>query len=243
LGDKNGKVIASLLAGKKVIKVEDSPLPIKQEKAVGRYVLYPGNPTVLVVSDGLTSLEAKPERWLAKDFFKVERMKSLASSGAGGQWKISRDEEFESWKFADGAGQLDAMVVGNATKALAGLTFTDVAVDVKPENFDKPRTIVAETFDGVAYTIKAARKPDSEDYYLAFNISGEPLRERKPEKGEKPQDKERLDKYFADDIKRLNERLKVEKPLLGWTYVVAAKTLDPLLKDRAELTRTVEKKK
>jgi hypothetical protein len=212
LTDSAGKVIASMLLGKKVIKVEDSPLPIKQEKAVGRYVLYPGNAAVLVVSDGLTNVEARPERWLAKEFFKVERIKSLASSGPGGQWKIARSEEFEPWKFADGAGQLDPTVVSNATKALAGLTFTDVALDVKAENFDKPRTFVAETLDGVTYTLRAAKKPDSEDYYLAVAITGEPLRERKPEKGEKPQDKERLDKYFVDDMKRLNERLKVEQP-------------------------------
>ena len=97
LSDKSGKLIASLLLGKKVIKIEDSPLPIKPEKAVGRYVLYPGNPTVLVVSDGLTSAEAKPERWLAKDFFKVERAKSITSGGAGPQWKLVRSDEFGRW--------------------------------------------------------------------------------------------------------------------------------------------------
>jgi len=235
-------VIASLLLGKKVIKIEDSPLPIKQEKPVGRYVLYPGNPTVLVVSDGLVSVEAKPERWLAKDFFKVDRMKSLTSSGAGAQWKISRKEEFESWKFGDGAGQLDASVVGAAVKALGGLTFDDIALDVKSENFDKPRTFVGETFDDLTYTIKVAKKPDGDDYYLSFTVTGEPPRTRKPEKGEKPEDKEKYDKYFAEDLKRLDARLKIEKSLAGWTYVVSGKTLEPLLKDRAQLTRKAQKK-
>ena len=53
LSDKSGKAIGSLLLGKKVIKIEPSPLPIKQETPVGRYVLSPGNPTVLVLSDAL----------------------------------------------------------------------------------------------------------------------------------------------------------------------------------------------
>ncbi len=242
LSDKSGKGVASLLLGKKVIKIEDSPLPIKQEKPVGRYVLYPGNPTVLVVSDGLVSAEAKPERWLAKDFFKADRMKSLASTGAGPPWKIARSEEFESWKFADGAGQLDAGVVVAAVKALGGLTFADVAPEVKPESFDKPRTFAAETFDNLTYTIRIAKKPDGDDYYLSFSVSGEPPRTRTPEKGEKPADKEKYDKYFTEDLKRLDERLKIEKSLAGWTYVVSGKTLEPLLKERAQLTRTAEKK-
>src|SRR5450759_1352311 len=39
LSDKGGKVIGSLLLGKQVIKIADSPLPIKQEIHVGRYAV------------------------------------------------------------------------------------------------------------------------------------------------------------------------------------------------------------
>ncbi|HEV2007623.1 MAG TPA: DUF4340 domain-containing protein [Burkholderiales bacterium] len=235
LNDKGGKVVATLLLGKKVIKIEDSPLPIKQETPVGRYVLSPGSHTVLVVSDALNSAEAKPERWLAKDFFKAERIKSLAASGDGGQWKIARDEEFGQWKFADGTGELDASAAVAAVNALTALAFTDVAIDVKADSFDKPRTFVAETYDNLTYTVKTAKKPDGDNYYLSFAVSGEPPRERTPEKGEKPADKERLDKQFADGLKKLDERIKLEKSLAGWTYVVAGKSLQPLQKDRAQL--------
>ena len=106
---------------------------------------------------------------------------------------------------------------------------------MKAENFDKPRTLVAETYDNLVYTIRIARKPGSDDYYLAVALSGEPARTRVPEKGEKPADKERLDKQFADALAKLDERLKAEKELAAWTFVVAGKTLEPLLKDRAAL--------
>ena len=82
---------------------------------------------------------------------------------------------------------------------------------------------------------KSPRRPDSDDYYLTVAVSGEPPRERKPEKGEKAEDKERLDKQFADALTKLDERLKAEKALASWTFVVAGKTLEPLLKDRAAL--------
>jgi uncharacterized protein DUF4340 len=234
LSDKNGKLLGSLLLGKKVIKTEDSPLPIKPQTPVGRYVLVPGSQNVLVVSDALVSAEARPERWLAKDFFKVERIRAL-TAGGGAQWKIARSEEYGQWKFASGSGDLDPSAAVAAVNALAALAFTDIAPEVKADTFSEPRTFSAETFDDLTYTIKVAKKPGGDDYYLTVAITGESPRERRPEKGEKPEDKARLDKQFTEDLKRLDDRLKVEKSLAPWTYVVAAKSLEPLLKDRTQL--------
>jgi hypothetical protein len=225
----------SVLLGKKVIKTEPSPLPIKQETPVGRYVLIPGNPTVLVLSDALVMAEAKPGRWLAKDFFKIEGVKSVDASGEGGAWRIARSEEAGQWRLADGAGQIDPSVAVAIANALSSMTFSDVAPGVKPESFDKPRTVVVETFDGLVYTLKLAKKPDGNDYYLTAAVAGEPARTRKPEPDEKPEDKARLDKYFDENLKKLDERLKLERDLAAWTYVVPAKALEPLLKDRTQL--------
>lgn len=241
LSDKSGKVIGSALLGRKVIKIEPSPLPIKQEIPVGRYVLTQGGPTVLVLSDALKNADAKPAQWLARDFFKAERIKSLTASGEGAQWKIIRSEEYGQWKFADGAGQLDGSAATAAVNALSSLAFSDLALGLKAEKFDKPRTLVAETFDNLTYALKLARKPDSADYYLSVTVSGEPPRERKPEAGDKAADKERLDKEFAESRKKLDERLKLERGLAAWTYVVAGKGLEPLLKDRAQLTAAPRK--
>ena len=235
LSDKSGQVIGSLLLGKKVIKIEQSPLPIKQETPVGRYVLSPGNATVLVLSDALKNADAKPAQWLARDFFKAERIKSLAAGGEGAPWKIARNEEYGQWKFAEGAGQLDPSKAVAAVNALAGLSFNDVAIDIKPENLDQPRTLIAETYDNLAYTIRLAKKPGGDDYYLSVAVSGEAARARAPEKGEKPADKERLDKQFEESLKKLDERVKLEKNLAAWTYVVAAKSLAPVIVARGEL--------
>jgi hypothetical protein len=73
-------------------------------------------------------------------------------------------------------------------------------------------------------------------------VSGEPPRTRTPEANEKAADKERLDKQFEDALKKLDDRIKLEKSLGGWVYVVSAKTLDPLLKPRAELVAAAQKK-
>jgi hypothetical protein len=155
---------------------------------------------------------------------------------------MARKEEYDPWKFAEGGGELDPSKAVAAVNALAGLAFTDVALDVKPDNLDKPRTFVADTYDNLVYTIRIAHKPDSDDYYLAVAVSGEPPRARTPEKNEKPADKERLDKQFADTLKKLDDRIKLEKGLAGWVYVVSAKTLEPLLKTRGDLVAPPRKK-
>jgi len=242
LSDKSGKVIGTLLLGKKVLKTEPSPLPIPQVTPVGRYVLSPGNATVLVLSDALKNADAKPAQWLAKDFFKAERIKTLIASGEGSAWKLTRPEEYGQWKFADGSGELDPSKAVAAVNALAGLNFTDVALGMTDDKFAQPRTYVADTFDNLVYTIKIAKKPDSDDYYLSVAVTGDPPRTRTPEKDEKPADKERLDKQYAETLKKLDERVKLEKGLAGWTYVVAAKSLETLLRTRADLIAPPRKK-
>lgn len=238
--DKTGKVLASLILGKKVLKKDPlNPLPSAQDGVpAGRYVRVAGaKDAVVVVSDPLNAAEAAPGKWLNKDFFKSDRIKTLAvgPEGAAPQWKITRDVEWGQWKFTGGGGGLDASAAVGAVNALGGMTFTDVAVDAKPEGAEKPMVAVAETFDSLTYTVKIAKKKSSDDYLLTFNVSGEPPATRLPEKGEKPQDQERRDKEFAENLTKLKERVVREQALAKWTYVIGKSALAPLLKERAQL--------
>ena len=53
---------------------------------------------------------------------------------ASGGWKIARDLEWGQWKFAGGAGALDASSAVGAVNALGQLSFSDVAVGIKLED-------------------------------------------------------------------------------------------------------------
>jgi hypothetical protein len=242
--DKTGKVLASLVLGKKVLKKDPlNPLPNARDGVpAGRYVLVSGAKNkVVVVSDPLSSAEAKPGKWLAKDFFKAERIRTLAvgPEGAPPNWKITRDVEWGQWKFS-GSGELDASSAVGAVNALGNVSFADVAI--KTDDAEKAMTAVAETFDNLTYRVKLARKKSADDYYLSFTVSGEPPQKRVPEKGEKPEEQARRDKEFAENLKRLEERIAREKALAKWTYVAAKSTVEPLLKERAQMTAHKEKK-
>ena len=238
--DKAGKVLASLILGKKILKKDPlNPLPAAQDGVpAGRYIRVTGaKDTVVVVSDPLNAADAAPGKWLAKDFFKADRVKTLAvgPEGAAPQWKIARDLEWGQWRFAGGGGDLDASAAVGAVNALGGMTFTDVAVGAKPEDTDKPVVAVAGTFDNLTYTVKIAKKKTGNEYDVSFTISGDPAGRRTPEKDEKPEETARRDKDFAENLKRLEERMAREKALAKWTFVVAKSAVEPLLKDRAQL--------
>jgi hypothetical protein len=151
-------------------------------------------------------------------------------------WKIARDEEWGQWKFA-GGGDLDPSAAVSAVNALGQLEFKDVVAGAKPEEEGKPVTVRAETFDNLVYTLRVSKQKGTNDYLLNVNVAGEPPRERQPEKGEKPEDKERRDKDFVESRKRMELRIARDKARSAWTYVVEAKQVAPLLKARAEMLR------
>lgn len=239
------KTLASLILGKTVLKKDPvNPLPGAQNGVpAGRYVLVAGaRDTVVVVSDPLSGAEAGPAQWLLKDFFKADRIRTLTVGEGAAQWKITRDEEYGQWKFASGSGTLDASAAVGAANALSGLAFDDVVTGSREGETEHPGTVTAETFDDLTYTLKVAKRKAGGDYDVSFAVSGEPPAKRVPEKNEKPGDKARLDKEFAETLKKLEERIAREKALAKWTYVVSAKQLAPLMKERAQMIAARPKK-
>src|SRR2546425_8304667 len=109
--DQKDKTIKSLLLGKKHMKKSDrpSPSPFGGEMGDegwpdGRYVKV-GNDSenVALISEPLANIEPKPEQWLNKDFFKVEKVRTLAVAfpAATNSWKLSRETESGEWKLAE----------------------------------------------------------------------------------------------------------------------------------------------
>jgi hypothetical protein len=235
LKDAAGKPLANLVLGKKILKKDPgNPLPNAVDGVpAGRYVrILDVKDRVVVVSDPLAIAEAQPGRWLDKDFFKADRIKTLAVATEGnGPWKITRDVEWGQWKFV-GGGDLDASAAVGAVNALSNMTFNDVALDAK---LNASANVTAETFDNLIYSLRIGKAQSAGDYLVNINVSGELPRERAPEKDEKAEEKARRDKEFAETRKRLEARVTREKGLAQWTYVVEAKQIEPLLKKREQM--------
>lgn len=241
LSDATGKVLASMVLGKVSLKKDPmNPLPnAKDGVPAGRHILVAGKgDNVFVVSDPLEKAVARPGAWLAKDFFKIDRIKTLQLAGGDAKagamsWKITRDEEWGQWKFAAGGGQLDPSAAVTVNNAWSGLSFSDVILDDKTGT-DKAVTFTAQTFDDLTYTVKLAPHTDG-DFVLRFSVAGTPPKTRKPEPNEKAGDAAKRDKEFAEARKLLEARVMLEQARSQWAYVVPGKQVAPLLLKREQM--------
>ena len=252
--DKSGKVLNTLTLGKKHMR--DNPNAGNDPFGGGaggwpdgRYIMVGSDvKSAAVVSEPFANVEVKPADWVDKEFFKIEKHKSIAVSSPNvtNTWKIARESETNEWKLVDAkAGeQLDSAKAGSVTSVLAYPSFTDVATNSAPDQtgMDKPVVAKIETLDGFSYDIKVGKKvaDDRDDLYLQVAANGAFNKERTPGKDEKPEDKAKLDKEFKDKVDKLEEKLKNEKALAQYTYIVPRYSIEPLFKDRKDLL--VEKK-
>lgn len=243
--DKSGKAVGSVLLGKPHLRKPETPSPMGGSEGFpdGRYLLVLNGPKdVALVTETFSEVDLKPDRWLNKDFFKVEKLKSISvtHTNATNSWKLTREVENGEIKLADAgpAEQLDAGKSAPLGNALSAPSFTDV---VSPQaaaaetGMDRPILARIETFDGLIYDMKVGNKTSDENYFFSISVTANPPKERTPAQDEKPEDKDRLDKAFKESIAKLEEKLKQEKGFEKWTYLVSKWTVDPLLKERKDL--------
>jgi hypothetical protein len=241
--DAKGANLKSLLLGKKYTKSsgDDSPMG-GGGFPMGRYVLAPGGDNkVWLINEAFSQIEAKPEQWLNKDFFKIEKLKSISVTHPvkTNSWTLTRDKEGGDLKLADTkeGENLDSGKASGAGYALSSPSFNDIIVEPKPEEtgFDKPIVAKLETFDGFTYNVKLGKPMKEETYPLQLTVEGNFAKAREPAADEKPEDKEKLDKEFKEKQTKLEEKLKNEKKFEKWTYLVAKWGVDPILKERKDL--------
>ena len=134
---------------------------------------------------------------------------------------------------------MDASKASGVVNPLNSPSFADVTATNGAANLDKPTVATVDTFDNFTYTLKVGQKTN-ENYPLAMSVAGQLAKERTPGKDEKPEDKDKLDKEFKEKQKKLEEKLAQEKPFENWVYLVSSWTVEPFLKERAQLL--VEKK-
>jgi len=245
--DQNDKTLRSLILGKKHMRKSNRPSPFgdmgDEGYPDGRYVKVAGSENVLLISDALANIEPKPEQWLNKDFFKIEKVRSIAVNfpNATNSWKLTRETETGEWKLVDAkpTEQLDSNKASGVANPLGSPSFSDVSSTKSAPAMDKPTTATIDTFENFTYALKVGQKTN-DNYPLAMTVSAQLAKERTPGKDEKPEDKDKLDKEFKEKQKKLEDKLAQEKAYEQWVYLVSSWTVDPLLKERTQLL--VEKK-
>jgi len=249
LSDQTGKPIRSILLGKQHMRKPARVSPMDDFGGPGwpdgRYVMVGTNaPTVALVSETFTQLEPKPEQWLNKEFFKLSKIKTatVEHKVATNSWKLTRETETGEWKLAEPrpGETLDKTRASSLNYALSSPYFNDVLPPDTPLEslgLDKPTVIKIETFDNFSYTIRVGTKTN-DALPITVAVTANLQKERTPAPDEKPEDKERLDKEFKENLKKLEEKLAKEQSYAGWIYLVPSWSLDTFMKERAQLLET-----
>lgn len=243
---KDGKVLATLLLGKKYMRKNPSAGPMGGgDWPEGRYLMIAGDlGSVCLVKEVFSNIEPKPESWLDREFFKVEKVRAISfiSTNATNSWRISRENEAGEWKMSNLATNesLDTVKASSAASSMGFPSFSDVLEKgAKPEEtgLNNPSTVTMETFDGFTYTLKFGKpSADGNNYPMSFAVTFQPVqKERTPGKDEKPEDKERLDKEFKDNLKKLQDKFEKEKQFEKWDYLISKWSVEPLIKPRHEM--------
>jgi hypothetical protein len=241
---RDGKTLAQLVLGKQSFKQAQVP-GLPDGIASGRYVWVAADPQrVSVVSEPFAAVAAKPASWLARDYLRVEGIKSLASFGPNGseKWSVSKADETSDWKLA-GPGELDKSKVQDAASALGNLQLADVASGKSEAEagLDRSTKVRAQTLDGWAYEVRIGNPAPEDRYYVKSSVTGTIADSRASQADEKPEDKEQADRAFAERKEALTARLGREQAASQWIVLVPKSRVEPLLRDRQALL--VEKPK
>jgi archaellum component FlaG (FlaF/FlaG flagellin family) len=244
--DVTGKALKTLTLGKTLM--ENSAANAGMDEfgggggyPKGRYVQVGGmTDSVAVISDALTDISPDASHWLNKNFFKVEKPKTIGVTfpEATNSWTLTRETEAGEWKLVDAKAheKLDSGKSAGVTSPFSSPTLNDVALGLTPgqAGLDKPTVIKISTFDGFDYTVNVGAKTN-ENFLLTVAVAGNFPKERPAVADEKPEDKTKADKEFADKLKAQQEKLTTEAAFGKWTFQVASWTVEPLLKKRSEL--------
>ena len=254
--DGSGKELATLSFGKNLDAASSSPYG---GGSTGRYVRNHADESgFYAVSEVFGILSSDPKSWLADEFFRIEKIKTISLTQPGSddnEWTLTRDDESADFKFTEAfpGVKVDTAAVTPLKSLFSYARFDDVvpvADVVKRSTPEKLQKAKITTFEGLAYDItlqpaksvdapneadKKEAPPTSDNFLMTVSVTGEIPKERKKPENESKEDAEAADKGFKERIDALSERLEEVKKLQGLTFKVSMFTVDALLKDRAEL--------
>jgi len=212
------------------------------------------------VNDMLHMLDTTPVRWLDEAFLRPQKISSIRVASAvnpsANLWHVSRESEEDDFRLADAPP--GEMLESSAAESLKNLMnfarFQDVIpaaeIDARAAESPTPRIATVGTFEGFTYTFtitpaKPVESADNEldtpppaidEQLITFTVEATLPTERKKGDDETEETAAELDKAFTERHETLTTQLKKEQALAGRTFLIAKSVVEPLLKERDDIT-------
>jgi hypothetical protein len=236
-GDKK---VATLILGKK-------PSGTESTLGSGRFALNPDKKDqVYLIDETFPSLDPlNPSNWLNKQFIDTQKLRSVLRGNVGNAlgWKVNRKDEHADWELQDAAGN-ESLEKENANP-LSSLSIS--VQDVRPDNtpvsetgLQEPLVAELETFDGFHYRLEIGGAGPEQTHFLRVKVSANLPQTRTPAANETPEEKNKKDAEFSQQLEEWKTRLASEQKLEHWVFLVSDWSLDPLLKGRTDFVKKAE---
>ncbi|MBU6178739.1 MAG: DUF4340 domain-containing protein [Verrucomicrobia bacterium] len=241
--DKEGKDLASLWLGKVYERSEGRPDPFGGGTAktdAGRYVKRGDGNSVYLVGETFADIKTEAPGWLDKEFFKVDKIKSIEIMTAmkADDWKLERAGEADDFTLANATPteKIDPNKVSSMKAAFSSAQMEDVFIgEEKTKQKTGAATFKIVTFDGFNYEVAVGEKNDLNELPLSLKVSAELPKERKKGEEESDEEKKKLDDEFTAKVAALQKKFDQEKRLEGHLFKVRSYVVDSLIKKRSEL--------
>jgi hypothetical protein len=173
---------------------------------------------VALVSDALANVEPKPDNWLNKDFFKIEKLRAISITSAidTNSWKLTRETETGDWTLADKkeGEELDKGKSSSVSYALSSPSFNDVvSPGLKPEETGMDKPVVASLEHSITLCIRSRRKKTGEDNYHGHGGHGGSPKERLRARTKNPRTRKSSIKSSRKKLRSLRRSLIRRRPL------------------------------
>ncbi len=202
---------------------------------------------IQLVSDPLDSAQPKPEAWLSKNFFSVERPASITVQfpEATNSWELMRASETNDWQLfgAKPDEKLDSSKVSDVTSPFSSPTFNDVLpASTKPEaaGMTNLTTVKIGTLDGFTYNIRIGQKRDEMSIQWPFPLPPISRPTALPPRMKNRRTRPSWTRTSKTGRKNWRTSYASEKQLGNWIYFVPAFAVDPILVPRNQLLTEVQ---
>lgn len=196
-----------------------------------------------LINSGFEKIHDQANQWINKDFFSVEKYKSLEvafemNTNNDKNWKVYRENEkakiiFDQLPEGKKLNDQDNSPIANA---FSGPNFDKVSKH-KEDLGAKIATFFIETFNGFNYKIIVGNKTPEDYYPITLNVTA-----KLPKKLTDKDNKDKLKDYNKERT-RLEEKYNREKLLENWVFFVSEWSIAELLKSKDKLLVDIKPKK
>ncbi len=237
--DSGGTTLATLLLGKEHMRQDDGgPMGGYPD---GRYVSSDGGDTVYLADSAFSSLSPQPQNWIDKSLLKVnasDLTRVVITARGGESIELARSGDDDSLVLVGTADNetTDTTELSSVRNALSYFDMSDIASPALGEEqmgFANAATFMAETEDGIAYTLTIGGKAEGNNHYIKIAAEKLDLPEPQGEEGESADD---VPRDVQAEVDALNHRFS------KWTFIIPGYKAESMLKTRDDLVETKEEK-